>query len=211
MTTPDWSAERDRMVEEQLRVRGIVDPRVLDAMRTVPRHAFVPDELQARAYEDTPLPIGHMQTISQPYIVALMSELASLEPTSRVLEVGTGCGYQAAVLATLAREVVSLEIVDALARDAAARLARLGYANVRVRHDDGHRGAPDAAPFDAVLVAAAPDTVPPALLEQLAPGGRLVVPVGGLEQELRIYRRADGGIAMERICGVAFVPMTGGG
>src|SRR5688572_2556116 len=117
MTTPDWSAERDRMVEEQLRTRGIVDPRVLDAMRTVPRHAFVPDELQARAYEDTPLPIGHMQTISQPYIVALMSELASLEPTSRVLEVGTGCGYQAAVLATLAREVVSLEIVGALARD----------------------------------------------------------------------------------------------
>jgi protein-L-isoaspartate(D-aspartate) O-methyltransferase len=212
MTTPtEWAVLRERMVDEQLRTRGIHDPRVLDAMRTVPRHAFVPEDVRARAYEDTPLPIGYAQTISQPYIVALMCELAAPGPSSIVLEVGTGCGYQAAVLGMLAREVISVEIVAALARDAAARLARLGYANVHVRHDDGHRGAPDAAPFDAVLVAAAPGSVPQALIEQLAPGGRLVVPVGSAEQELRVYRRTDGEITMERVCGVAFVPMTGGG
>ena len=212
MTTPvDWAVERERMVAEQLAARGIHDLRVLDAMRTVPRHEFVSDDFRARAYEDTPLPIGHAQTISQPYVVALMCELAASGPTARVLEIGTGCGYQAAVLGLLAREVVSLEIVGALARDATARLTRLGYPNVDVRQGDGHRGAPDAAPFDAVLVAAAPGTVPPALLEQLAPGGRLIVPVGGMEQELRVYRRTNGGLAMERICGVAFVPMTGGG
>jgi len=212
MTTPtDWPARRERMVREQLEARGIRDPRVLAAMGTVPRHAFVPDEVRDRAYDDTPLPIGHAQTISQPYIVALMCELAAVAPASRVLEVGTGCGYQAAVLGTLAHGVISMEIVAPLAREAADRLARLGYTNVQVRHGDGHRGAPDVAPFDAVLVAAAPERVPAALLEQLAVGGRLVVPVGSAEQELRVYRRVDGAIAMERVCGVAFVPMTGGG
>jgi protein-L-isoaspartate(D-aspartate) O-methyltransferase len=209
---------RARMVE-RLRAQGIRDPRVLEAIGAVPRHLFLEEALAHRAYEDTALPIGFGQTISQPYAVARMIEVL-LEGRARdgaggdlgkVLEVGTGCGYQAAVLGMLAREVISVEIVAALARDAAARLARLGYANVHVRHEDGHRGAPDAAPFDAVLVAAAPGSVPQALIEQLAPGGRLVVPVGSAEQELRVYRRTDGEITMERVCGVAFVPMTGGG
>ena len=205
----DWTALRERMVREQLRPRGIQDPRVLAAMGTVPRHEFVLEALLERAYDDTPLPIGHGQTISQPYVVALMAELAALEPESRVLEIGTGCGYQAAVLAELAREVVTIEIVDALAQDAAARLAALGYTNVHVRRSDGHGGAPDRAPFDAVLVAAAPVDVPEALLEQLAPKGRLVVPVGLADQELRVYRRTTEGIAIEHVCPVSFVPMTG--
>ena len=197
------------MVREQLRVRGINDPRVLAAMSTVPRHLFVPADVVGRAYDDSPLPIGHGQTISQPYVVALMAELAALDPGSRVLEIGTGCGYQAAVLAELAREVVSIEIVEPLARDAADRLARLGYSNVRVRHGDGHRGAPDQAPFDAILVAAAPEDVPNELLDQLRPGGRLVLPVGVVDQELRVYRRTGDGIEMDAVCPVSFVPMTG--
>jgi protein-L-isoaspartate(D-aspartate) O-methyltransferase len=204
----DEAAARERMVDEQL--RGIADPRVLDAMRTVPRHEFVPAALRAHAYEDTPLPIGYGQTISQPYVVALMSELAALDSTSSALEIGTGCGYQAAVLARLARAVVSLEIVAPLAHDAAARLARLGFANVEVRHDDGHHGAPDRAPFDAILVAAAAPRVPDALLAQLVRGGRLVAPVGDAAQELQVHRRTDDGIVVERVCAVAFVPMTGG-
>jgi protein-L-isoaspartate(D-aspartate) O-methyltransferase len=206
----DEAAARERMIEQQLRARGIADARVLDAMRAVPRHAFVPPALQPHAYEDTPLPIGYGQTISQPYVVALMCELAALKPESSALEIGTGCGYQAAVLGRLAREVVSLEIVEPLARDAAARLASLGIANVEVRCADGRAGAPDRAPFDAILVAAAAPEVPAALFDQLAPGGRLVAPVGGAEQELRVHRRTDGGIVVERVCGVAFVPMTGG-
>jgi protein-L-isoaspartate(D-aspartate) O-methyltransferase len=210
MTMPtDWSELRERMVRDQLRARGVHDPRVLAAMATVPRHEFVPAALVERAYEDSPLPIGHGQTISQPYVVALMAELAAPDPGSRVLEIGTGCGYQAAVLAVLAREVVTIEIVASLAREAAERLAALGYANVRVRHGDGHRGAPDVAPFDAILVAAAPEHVPAALLDQLAPGGRLVLPVGLAEQELRVYRRTADGIVMEHVCPVSFVPMTG--
>ncbi len=205
----DSTELRERMVREQLRTRGIHDPRVLAAMSAVPRHRFVPADLIERAYEDSPLPIGHGQTISQPYVVALMAELAAPDAGSRVLEIGTGCGYQAAVLAELAREVVTIEIVKSLARDAAERLAALGYANVRVRHGDGHRGAPDVAPFDAILVAAAPEAVPAALLDQLAPGGRLVLPVGVAQQELRVYRRTAGGIEMDHVCPVSFVPMTG--
>jgi len=204
----DEAAARARMVDAQL--RGIADPRVLDAMRTVPRHEFVPPALRPHAYDDGPLPIGHGQTISQPYVVALMCELAALHPTSSVLEVGAGCGYQAAVLGRLARTVVSLEIVAPLAHDAAARLARLGFANVEVRHDDGHGGALDRAPFDAILVAAAAPRVPDALLAQLGPGGRLVAPVGGAAQELQVHCRTDDGIVVERVCSVAFVPMTGG-
>ena len=204
----DEAAARERMVSEQL--RGITDPRVLDAMRTVPRHEFVPAALRPHAYDDTPLPIGHGQTISQPYVVALMCELAALDPTSSVLEIGTGCGYQAAVLGRLAGAVVSLEIVEPLAHDAAARLARLGFANVEVRHHDGHGGAFDRAPFDAILIAAAAPRVPDALLAQLVPGGRLVAPVGSTAQELRVHRRTDDGIVVDRVCSVAFVPMTGG-
>jgi len=202
--------ERAQMVDEQLRARGIADVRVLDAMRAVPRHQFVSASLRQNAYDDAPLPIGHGQTISQPYIVALMCELAALDATSSVLEVGTGCGYQAAVLGRLARTVLSLEIVAPLAQQAAARLASLGFGNVEVRRDDGRRGAPDHAPFDAILAAAAAERVPDALFDQLAPGGRLVAPVGGAEQELRVHRRTDDGIVTERVCGVAFVPMTGG-
>jgi protein-L-isoaspartate(D-aspartate) O-methyltransferase len=206
----DDVAERTRMVDEQLRTRGIADARVLDAMRVVPRHEFVRAWERPLAYEDGPLSIGHGQTISQPYIVALMCELAALDASSSALEVGGGCGYQAAVLGRLARTVVSLEIVAPLAREAAARLARLGFANVEMRHADGRAGAPDRAPFDAILVAAAAPEVPETLFAQLAPRGRLVAPVGGAEQELRVHRRTDDGIVVERVCSVAFVPMTGG-
>ena len=206
----DEAAARARMIDEQLRVRGIADARVLDAMRAVPRHAFVPSALRPHAYEDTPLPIGHGQTISQPYVVALMCELAALGPASSALEIGGGCGYQAAVLARLARTVVSVEIVEPLAREAAARLASLGIANVEVRHADGRQGAPDRAPFDAILLAAAAPQVPDTLFEQLAPRGRLIAPVGAAAQELRVHRRTADGIVTERVCGVAFVPLTGG-
>jgi protein-L-isoaspartate(D-aspartate) O-methyltransferase len=203
---------RARMVREQLVATGIRDPRVLDAMGRVPRHAFVPEALRAYAYDDGPLPIGHNQTISQPFIVALMCELASLRPESRVLEIGTGCGYQAAVLAELANEVYTIEIVEPLARSAAARLAELGYGRVHVRHGDGSVGWPEAAPFDAVLVAAATAAVPDALLRQLVPGGRAIVPVGTrVAQELRIYRRTQDGVEMTSVCPVAFVPFTGPG
>jgi protein-L-isoaspartate(D-aspartate) O-methyltransferase len=207
----DMHEARERMVREQLVAGGIRDPRVLEAMRRVPRHAFVPDEVRARAYEDGPLPIGYMQTISQPFIVALMCELAALRPDSRVLELGTGCGYQAAVLAELAADVYTIEIVEPLAQTAAARLAELGYGRVHVRYDDGSTGWPEVAPFDAVLVAAATAEMPDALLAQLAPGGRAIVPVGprGQLQELRVYRRTAAGIEMTPVCPVAFVPLTG--
>jgi protein-L-isoaspartate(D-aspartate) O-methyltransferase len=209
----DMQAARDRMVQDQLVAAGIRDPRVLEAMRRVPRHAFVPEEMRARAYDDGPLPIGHGQTISQPFVVALMCELAVLRPDSRVLEAGTGCGYQAAVLAELAGDVYTIEIVEPLARSAAARLAELGYDRVHVRHGDGAAGWPEAAPFDAVLVAAATDRVPEPLLAQLAPDGRAIVPVGPRWQiqELRVYRRTTDGIEVTPVCPVAFVPFTGSG
>ena len=207
--TVDETATRARMVHEQLEARGILDPRVLAAMRKVPRDEFVPASLAPWAYEDAPLPIGHDQTISQPYIVALMSELAALRPGSRVLEVGTGSGYQAAVLAELARDVYTIEIVPELADASRATLARLGYGRVHVRQGDGYRGWPEAAPFDAILVTAAPERVPAPLLEQLAPNGRLVIPVGGPSQELQVHRRTDHGIEIDRVVPVRFVPMTG--
>jgi protein-L-isoaspartate(D-aspartate) O-methyltransferase len=197
------------MVRELLAGLGIRDPRVLAAMRIVPRHQFVPHELRPFAYEDAPLATGHGQTISQPYIVALMCELAALAPGSRVLEIGTGCGYQAAVLAELSDAVYTIEIVEPLAREARATLDRLGYERVHARHGDGTSGWPDAAPFDAILLAAAPERVPPALLDQLAIGGSLVAPVGGAAQELQVYRRTAGGIEVRRGPRVAFVPMTG--
>jgi len=201
---------RERMVVEQLAAGGIRDERVLAAMRRVPRHEFVPEALRGRAYDDGPLPIGHEQTISQPYIVALMTQLADVQPGDRVLEVGTGSGYQAAVLAELAREVWSIEIVEPLARSAAETLRRLGYANVHTRHGDGWGGWPEAAPFDAIVVTAAPRRVPTALLEQLAPGGSLVVPVGRWWQTLEVHhKRPDGRIDVRRVADVRFVPMTG--
>jgi protein-L-isoaspartate(D-aspartate) O-methyltransferase len=208
----DEAEARARMVREQLAEGGIRDERVLAAMRAVPRHEFVPPELREHAYENRPLPIGYEQTISQPFVVALMCELAAPTPASRVLEVGGGCGYQAAVLAGLAGEVHTIEIVEPLARQAAATLARLGYANVHVRHADGALGWPEAAPFDAVLVAAATERVPDTLLDQLAPGGRLIAPVGPrTAQELRVYRWTERGLVIERKCPVAFVPLTGVG
>jgi len=205
----DFAALRERMVREQIAARGVTDRRVLAAMRKVPRHEFVPDIRRADAYQDRPLPIGRGQTISQPYVVALMTELAAVEPTSRVLEVGTGSGYQAAVLTELAGEVYTIEIVEALASEAAATLRRLGYRRVTVRHGDGYRGWPEAAPFDAIVVTAAPPAVPPALREQLAPGGRLVIPVGEEKQELEVHRRTADGFEVRRVTPVRFVPMTG--
>jgi protein-L-isoaspartate(D-aspartate) O-methyltransferase len=208
-TGVDQVASRESMVRTQIAARGVKDARVLAAMRKVPRHEFVPDGVKAQAYDDTALPIGDDQTISQPYIVALMTELAALRPDAKVLEVGTGSGYQAAVLAEVARDVYSIEIVEPLAKRAEATLRRLGYERVHVRHGDGYRGWPEAAPFDAILVTAAPDTVPAPLLEQLAPAGRLVIPVGRGVQQLEVHRRTEKGIEVERVAPVQFVPMTG--
>jgi protein-L-isoaspartate(D-aspartate) O-methyltransferase len=208
-TARDDASERERMVRTQLETRDITDARVLAAMRKVPRHEFVPEGVVAHAYEDTPLPIGHDQTISQPYIVALMTQWADVQPNERVLEVGTGSGYQAAVLAEVAKDVYSIEIVEPLAREGERTLKRLGYGRVHVRQGDGYRGWPDAAPFDAIVVTAAPPKVPQPLLDQLAPGGRLVIPVGKGVQELEVHRRTDAGIRVERVAPVRFVPMTG--
>lgn len=208
----DALAQRLHMVERQLAGRGIDDARVLEAMRKVPRHRFVPEELAAQAYLDQPLPIGHDQTISQPYIVALMTQLARPQPGDRVLEVGTGSGYQAAVLAELAGEVYSIEIVTPLATRAALLLRRLGYANFAVRSGDGYAGWPEHAPFDAIVVTAAPARVPAPLLDQLRPGGRLVIPVGPVHavQELRVIeKRADGSLDERVVTPVRFVPLTG--
>jgi protein-L-isoaspartate(D-aspartate) O-methyltransferase len=204
-------AERARMVTEQIEARGVRDPRVLAAMRKVPRHEFVPPERRADAYTDGALPIHHGSQISQPFVVATMTELAALGPDSRVLEVGTGSGYQAAILAELAREVYTIEIVEPLAREAEATLARSGYERVHVRAGDGYRGWPEAAPFDAIVITAAAPRVPPALVEQLEPGGRLVMPEGesGKTQELMVYTRTEEGVEPQRIFSVRFVPMTG--
>jgi protein-L-isoaspartate(D-aspartate) O-methyltransferase len=189
--------------------RGVRDRAVLEAMRRVPRHLFVPADEIRHAYEDRPLPIGHEQTISQPYIVASMTELAGVGPGSRVLEVGTGSGYQTAILAELGAEVWSIEIVEPLLRRAAAILARLGYDRVHLAIGDGYGGWPEAAPFDAVLVAAAPPRVPEPLMEQLAPGGRLVIPVGDEQQELTVIQRGPDGFVQRTVYPVRFVPMTG--
>jgi protein-L-isoaspartate(D-aspartate) O-methyltransferase len=205
----DSSAARARMVVTQLRTRGITDERVLAAMGAVPREAFVPERLADRAYDDTPLPIGHGQTISQPYIVALMTELARPRPTDRALEVGTGSGYQAAVLARVVAHVWTIELVEPLAREAALRLASIP--TITTRLGDGYAGWPEAAPFDVILVTAAPEVVPPALVEQLAVGGRLVVPVGPTSgvQELHVLeKREDGTIAQRAITPVRFVPLV---
>ena len=204
-----WTAERSRMVDEQLQARDISNPRVLDAMRRVPRHLFVPEPERANAYYDGPLPIGHAQTISQPYIVAFMTQALEIEPHHRVLEIGTGSGYQAAVLSVLAREVYTIEIISELADRARKTLGALGYRNVQVRTGNGYLGWPEHAPYDRVMVTAAPDEVPPALVEQLKVGGLMAIPVGGLMQELRILRRTAAGTETLRTLPVRFVPMTG--
>ncbi len=199
-----------RQMVEVIRARGVTDARVLAALEQVPRHLFVPDDERAQAYEDRPLPIGSAQTISQPYIVALMSSLLELTPTSRVLEIGTGSGYQAAVLARLAGQVYSIEIVPELAAQARATLAHLGVSNLHLRVGDGYRGWPDAAPFDAIILTAAPPAVPQPLIEQLKPGGRMVLPVGRGRQELTLLTRGAGGAVQRReVLPVLFVPMTG--
>ena len=210
-TPADPYAElRTRMVREQLAARGIRDARVLAAMARVPRHELVPEANRDEAYEDGPLPIGEGQTISQPYVVAAMSEAAALEGDERVLEVGTGSGYQAAVLSELAREVYTIELEPVLAARAKRDLERLGYQNVHTRTGDGYRGWPEAAPFDAILVTAAPDHVPPDLLEQLKVGGRLVIPVGGrFDQELWVYTKTDRGVERRQLMPVRFVPLRG--
>jgi len=202
-------AERRAAMTRQIRSRGITDEALLSAFDTVPRHVFVPETQRAHAYEDRPLPIGEGQTISQPYIVALMTDLAGVRPGHRVLEVGTGSGYQAAILAALKADVYTIEIVPALAARARRTLEGLGVESIHYRVGDGYRGWPEAAPFDAIIVTAAPDHVPQPLVEQLAPGGRLIIPVGDVAQTLTRITRTDDGIVTERVVPVRFVPMTG--
>ena len=203
------SDERRRMVDLQIRDRGIKDQRVLVAMDAVPRHKFVPAHLQEDAYADTPLPIGSDQTISQPFIVAYMTEALQLPSDAAVLEVGTGSGYQAAVLAEVAAQVYSIEIVPELAERSRRLLNDLGYDNIHLRLDDGYRGWPEVAPFDGIIVTAAPDHVPPALVDQFAIGARLVIPVGQFIQEIRVVTRTANGSVSETTIPVRFVPMTG--
>ena len=203
-----FTAKRERMVTEQIAARGVNDARVLDAMRKVERHLFVPKELEAIAYADEPLPIGHGQTISQPYIVAYMTEAASLKPTDRVLEIGTGSGYQAAILAEIVKEVYTIEVSEALYQAAEKRLAGLGYKNVHFRTGDGYAGWPEEAPFDAVIITAAPPEIPEAVVEQLKAGGRMVVPVGDFFQELCLITKKESGFDRRSLLPVRFVPMV---
>lgn len=206
----DFAGARRRMVEEQIRARGVTAPRVLAAMEAVPRHLFVPEGERQRAYTDSPLPIGAGQTISQPYIVALMTSLLDVQPGDRILEVGTGSGYQAAVLSRLARRVYTVEILEPLANRARRTLAALGYDNVHVRVGDGYQGWPEEAPFDGIIVTAAPRHVPEPLLRQLKTGGKLVIPVGEGYQDLEVLtKRAGGGFDRTKVLPVRFVPMTG--
>jgi protein-L-isoaspartate(D-aspartate) O-methyltransferase len=207
----DFVQARLEMVESQIISRGVSDPEVLKAMRKVERHRFVPEKMQRYAYEDYPLPIGAEQTISQPYIVALMTELLKLDSSDRVLEIGTGSGYQAAVLGELAGEVYTIEILDELAQNAARLLKELGYENVTVKSGDGYIGWEEHAPFDAIIVTCAPPKIPKPLLEQLAEGGRMVVPVGEFYQELTLVESKDGLLSKTSVIPVRFVPMTGEG
>ena len=209
---PDgYAAERQIMVAAQLRGRGILDQRVLDAMARVPRHEFVAEEYREQAYEDHPIPIGEGQTVSQPYIVAVTLDALSLQPSFKVLEIGTGSGYQTALLAELCREVYSVERHAPLARDAEATLARLGYNNVSVIVGDGSQGLPAMAPFDAIVVSAAAPQIPTPLFEQLHEGGRMVIPVGPPQaQELQLVRKQDGRLMLHSLDGCRFVPLIGG-
>jgi protein-L-isoaspartate(D-aspartate) O-methyltransferase len=207
-----FAQARQLMVQQQLSARGrdITNSRVLAAMGKVPRQEFVPERLRSRAYQDSPLPIGYDQTISQPFIVAFMTESLRPKPSDRVLEIGTGSGYQAAVLAELVAEVYTIEIIKELADRAAADLKRLGYTNVQVRAGDGYQGWPQAAPFDAIIVTCAPDKVPKPLVDQLKTGGRMIIPVGvSWNQELVLLHKRDGKLEQKTVLPVRFVPMTG--
>jgi protein-L-isoaspartate(D-aspartate) O-methyltransferase len=207
----EQAAPRERMVKEQIADRGVTNAQVLAALRAVPRHEFVPERWRSAAYDDGPLPIGHGQTISQPYIVALMTELLALKRGDKVLEIGTGSGYQAAILAEIVDDVYTIEIIEPLAQSAADRLRRLGCGKVHAKFGDGYFGWPDAAPFDAIIVTAAADHVPPPLIEQLKPGGRMVIPLGGpfLTQQLVLVEKdAAGKLRTRNIAAVAFVPLT---
>jgi protein-L-isoaspartate(D-aspartate) O-methyltransferase len=206
----DFTAQRQRMVMEQLMPRGIHEERVLAAMAKVPREEFVPQDSRAASYTDQPLPIGYGQTISQPFIVAFMTEQLRLAPGDRVLEIGTGSGYQAAILAELVAEVYSIEIIEPLAKTAEVTLQCLGYKNVNVKAGDGYKGWPEHAPFDAVTVTCAPDHVPRPLVDQLKEGGRIIIPVGGLgDQELYLLEKKNGQLEQRAVEPVRFVPMTG--
>ena len=206
-----YSEPRREMVAHQLRARGVANAKVLAAMERVPRHEFVPAELRGRAYEDRPLPIGHGQTISQPFIVAFMTEALNPAPADRVLEIGTGSGYQAAVLAELVAKVYTIEIVPPLGERASADLARLRYGNVEVRVGDGYEGWPEHAPFDAIIVTCAPEHVPAPLVAQLREGGRMIIPVGevGSDQALYLLEKRGAKVVQRAVLPVRFVPMTG--
>ena len=205
----DFAVARQHMVEDQIKGRDVTDSRVTEVMSSVPRHEFVPENYRARAYQDHPLPIGYGQTISQPYIVAFMTEQLRPQPTDRVLEVGTGSGYQAAVLSKLVAEVYTIEILKPLAQRAEVDLRRLNYSNVRVKAGDGYKGWPEHAPFDAIIVTAAPDHVPQPLIDQLKEGGRMIIPVGGREmQQLYLLEKHAGKLTRRAVLQVNFVPLT---
>jgi len=206
-----YASRRDKMIAQQIQKRGVQNPRVLEAMRDVNRHLFIPPEMQPQAYEDRPLPIHFDQTISQPYIVALMTELLDPQPNDIILEVGTGSGYQAAVLAKIVRHVYSIEIIEGLAKEAAERLKRLKYNNVIVRAGDGYQGWPEQAPFDGIIVTAAAPHIPPPLIQQLKPGGKMIIPVGAtsaVQELLLIEKKKDGTITQKSVLPVRFVPLT---
>jgi len=205
----DWADLRERMVRQQIETRGVKDDQVLKAMRSVPRHRFVPDDYREAAYQDSPLPIGEGQTISQPYIVALMSELLEVGPGDKVLEIGTGSGYQAAVLAAMGVEVFTVEIRERLCDRARETLAALEYDSVHVRCGDGYRGWPEEAPFAGIIVTAAPERIPEPLVEQLAEGARMVIPLGDFYQQLMVIKKTDAGVDERSVIPVRFVPMTG--
>jgi len=209
MKQKDFETQRKQMIERQIRARGVKDQRVLDALLRVERHQFVLPGMEDLAYDDTPHGIGERQTISQPYIVAFMTELARISRDSKVLEVGTGSGYQTAVLSVLAQEVFTIEIIESLGKSAKELLKRLGFQNVHVRIGDGYQGWPEEAPFDAIVVAAAPSRVPAPLVDQLKTGGRLVIPIGDFYQDLELITKTPGGTLQEKMIPVRFVPMTG--
>ncbi len=208
-TVDQFESQRLSMVKEQIVSRGVKDSKVLDAMRKVPRHLFVPEDVQTLAYIDDPLPIGENQTISQPYIVAYMSEQLELESGDKVLEIGTGSGYQAAILGEIVDSVYTIEIVDVLAKRAQKCLKKLEYTNIFVKSGDGYMGWPTHAPFDAIIITAAPPKIPQPLVDQLKIGGRMILPVGKIFQELILVTRTDTGIKKKKLLPVRFVPMTG--